>query len=81
MINDQLQTVATSLQSPWAIVIAGGIIDLAMRVFKTKEPKSLMYVIAAGFKLLANIFTSLGSLMDNVIQRTDDTSVKIDEKK
>lgn len=81
-VNDQLQVVSTSLQSPWAVVILGGVVDLSMRVFKTKEPKSLLYVIAAGLKMLANIFTSLGGLLDQVIQRThDDTEVKIEDKK
>jgi hypothetical protein len=52
----------------WAIPIIVIVLELAMRIFKTKEPKSLLYYGANLFKLLGEIFTKAGGLLDKVLQ-------------
>lgn len=76
MITDQLQTVSDSLSSPWAIPVLTLVADVVMRVFKTKDPKSVFYVIAKALNILAGIFTKIAVMLDGVVQRTKD-----DEKK
>lgn len=66
------QAVVDQLGTGWSIAIAGVVIELLMRVFKTKNPKSLLYVLANIFKMVAKVATFLAESADKVLQRTKD---------
>lgn len=78
-LNETLQYIYTNLVAMGAMAVV--IIEVLLRIFKTKDPQSLLIYVAAACKLLANIFLQLGSILDKVVpQRVKDESLKIDEK-
>lgn len=69
---DQAQSIVDSLGTGWTITIAGVVIELLLRVFKTQNPKSLLYVAANILKMVAKVSTFLAESADKVLQRTKD---------
>lgn len=63
MTTEQIQSVSSVIESPWTVIILGGIVDITMRVAKTQKPSSLLYV-------MANLLVKVAALFDKVLQRT-----------
>lgn len=71
-VLDQAQHFVDQLSSGWAITIAIFLLELAMRTFKTKDPKSLLYVISNVLKMIVKVCEFLAQAMDKVLQRMKD---------
>lgn len=67
---DQAQAIVDQLSSGWVMTVAILLIEILMRAFKTKDPKSLLYVLANIFKMIARVFGFLAEAADKVLQRT-----------
>lgn len=78
---EQMQSASAALNSPWAPIIAGGVLEAILRMVKTKEPKSLMYMVANGLKLVAEIMIKISQLMDKVLQRVDEAPPQVQDNK
>jgi len=57
------------MQSGWFAAVALFVIEALMRVVKTEEPKSLLYIISNGMKLFASLLDQLSKFIDQYIQR------------
>ena len=66
----QAQSIVDQLSSGWVMTVAVLLIEILMRAFKTKDPKSLLYVLANIFKMIARVFSFLAEAADKVLQRT-----------
>jgi len=60
----KIEMILKQLESPWLISAALLSIEFVMRFVKTSDPKSLLYVIANGFKLFARLFEKFASILD-----------------
>lgn len=65
----QLNDLISQMQSPWVAGIIVLVIELLMRTVKTQDPKSLLYVIANGLKLLSKLFETVAGFIDQYLQR------------
>lgn len=65
----QLNGLIAQAQSPWVGGVVLLLIELSMRIFKTQDPKSLLYVIANGLKLLSKLMETVAGFIDQYIQR------------
>lgn len=75
------QGIVDQLGTGWTITIAGFIIEILLRAFKTQNPKSLLYVVSNVLNMLAKVCTFLAQSADAVLQRTKDDPAKADENK
>jgi len=67
---DQAQAIINNLDAGWAMTIAVVAVELGMRVFKTQNPKSLLYVVANVFRMIAKVAEFIAQAADKVLQRT-----------
>jgi len=53
------------------IVISAGvfIVEGALRITKTEEPKSLLLLLAKGMKMAADVTALMSKILDGVVQR------------
>lgn len=59
-----------------AVIILALLSEIALRVFPTKKPKSLLLVVSAVLGKLGSIFTKVSGLLDQVIQNIKDPEEK-----
>jgi hypothetical protein len=76
-----LQMISQNMSAEWAIGIGILVVEFLMRVFKTKEPKSLLYYLSNLLKVLADLMTKIAMILDKALQRVESENIKIDEKK
>ncbi|MBL0233163.1 MAG: hypothetical protein IPQ08_05820 [Chitinophagaceae bacterium] len=58
--------IGNALNAPVLASIAIGL-EFAFRLFKTENPKSIVYLIADGIKKSGEVLTKIGSLLDKVL--------------
>lgn len=53
------------------IVISGGVflVEGALRIFKTEEPKSLLIMLAKVLRIVADVTMMASKILDGVVQR------------
>lgn len=70
-VLDQAKAFIGQLDSAWAMTIGVLVVEVLMRAFKTKNPKSLLYVLSNILKMIAKLTTFLAEAADKVLQRTE----------
>lgn len=68
MVEGGVQQLGTPIVATIVIML----IEACLRLFKTKDPKSLLYFVANAFKILGLLLTKLALILDKVAQRTKD---------
>jgi len=64
----QAQGILNQLNNGWVMTAGVIIVELLMRLVKTEDPKSLLYVISNVFKMIGQGCDFLAKLLDNVLQ-------------
>lgn len=64
-----IESLLQQMNSGWFAAVALFVIEAIMRVVKTQEPKSLLYIISNGMKLFASLLDQLSKFIDQYIQR------------
>ena len=52
----------------WILALLGILVELAMRFFPTKDPRSIFILIANVFGLIGSGFMKISSLLDSIVQ-------------
>lgn len=64
------------MDTPIVATILIMLVESVLRLVKTKNPRSLLYLLANGFRLMGVLFEKLSQLLDKVAQRTKEETPK-----
>ena len=53
------------------LMVLGGIIDMAMRLFKTEKPRSLLYAVKGFIKIAAAVVVKIAEFLNAIVDFLD----------